>query len=59
MQNTDKIKVLFILGLVRWFGTQPKVESCIAGPRLQDAWTKVVILHVTLRCRPYAEDGLW
>ncbi|HEY3837107.1 MAG TPA: protoglobin domain-containing protein, partial [Bryobacteraceae bacterium] len=27
--------------------------------RLQDAWTKAVILHVTLWSRPYAGDGLW
>ena len=27
--------------------------------RLQDAWTKAVILHVTLWSRPYTKDGLW
>jgi hypothetical protein len=27
--------------------------------RLQDAWTKAVILHVTLWARPFARDGLW
>ncbi len=27
--------------------------------RLQDAWTKAVILHVTLWSRPYTQDGLW
>jgi hypothetical protein len=27
--------------------------------RLQDAWAKAVILHVTLWSRPYAQDGLW
>jgi hypothetical protein len=26
---------------------------------LQDAWTKAVILHVTLWTRPYASHGLW
>jgi hypothetical protein len=27
--------------------------------RLQDAWTKAVVLHVCLWSRPYAREGLW
>jgi Protoglobin len=38
------------------------VEYDVTGgelQRLQDAWTKAVILHVSLWSRPYAENGLW
>jgi hypothetical protein len=27
--------------------------------KLEDAWAKAVLLHVTLWSRPYAKDGLW
>jgi hypothetical protein len=27
--------------------------------RMQAAWTKAVILSITLWTRPYAKDGLW
>ena len=27
--------------------------------RLQDAWTRAVILHIALWSRPYAQEGLW
>lgn len=38
------------------------VENGVRGEeleRLQDAWTKAVILHVSLWSRAYANDGLW
>jgi hypothetical protein len=38
------------------------VEAGVAGEelrRLEDAWLKTVLLHVTLWSRPYSKDGLW
>ena len=38
------------------------VEAGVAGEelrRLEDAWLKSVVLHVTLWSRPFAQDGLW
>jgi Protoglobin len=38
------------------------VEDGVRGEelrQLQEAWTKAVILHVTLWSRPYVRDGLW
>jgi hypothetical protein len=27
--------------------------------RMQQAWTKAVLLHITLWSRPYAREALW
>jgi len=38
------------------------IEEGVAGEeleQLQAAWSKAVILHVTLWSRPYTKDGLW
>ena len=38
------------------------VEEGVGGEdllRLQEAWTKAVILHVSLWSRAYAREGLW
>jgi len=38
------------------------VEAGVGGDelqRLQDAWLKAVLLHVTLWSRPYSKEGLW
>ena len=38
------------------------VDAGVAGEelrRLEGAWTRTVQLHVTLRTRAYAKDGLW
>lgn len=45
------------LGAHRFF-----VEEGVQGEelrRLEDAWTKAVIVYVTLWSRPYAREGLW
>jgi len=38
------------------------VEEGVSGDellRLQDAWARTVLLHVSLWSRPYAREGLW
>jgi Protoglobin len=46
-----------IIGARKFF-----VDAGVTGEelqRLQDAWAKVVHLHITLWARPYAKEGLW
>ena len=58
------VPLRFLLGFVpvilpigRFFAET--IPDQVELKRLEDAWTKAVILHVTLWTRPYASVGLW
>jgi hypothetical protein len=46
-----------VLPIRRFFTPSIKDENELA--RLEQAWTKAVLLHITLWTRPYTAEGLW
>lgn len=59
------VPLRFLLGFVAVVTTTTRTflkDSGVIGhdlQKLEDAWTKAVQLHVTLRSRPYAKDRVW
>jgi hypothetical protein len=54
--------VVGMAGLIALSARKFFVEAEVGGDeleRLEEAWTKAVMLHVSLWCRPYVKDGLW
>jgi hypothetical protein len=63
-QTPPLVPLRYLLGFIpvvlpirRFFADA--IQNEVELKNLQDAWTKAVILHVTLWSRPYASDGLW
>jgi hypothetical protein len=61
----DHVPLRYLLGFSAVIGLTARrffLEQGVTGEelhRLQEAWLKAVILHVTLWSRAYAKDGLW
>jgi hypothetical protein len=61
----DLVPLRYVVGMAGLISLSARkffVEAGISGDelqRLEYAWTKAVILHVSLWCRPYVKDGLW
>lgn len=64
-QTPPLVPLRYLLGFVNVVTTTTRRFFQDAGltgrdlQRLEDAWAKVVQLHVTLWSRPYTKDGLW
>jgi hypothetical protein len=61
----DVVPLRYVVGMAGLIALSARkffVEAGVSGEelqRLEDAWTKAVLLHVSLWCRPYVKDGLW
>lgn len=61
----DRVPLRYLIGFMGVIAPTARrffVEAGVTGDelcRLHDAWTKAVVLHITLWSRSYARDGLW
>lgn len=63
-QTPPLVPLRYLLGFIpvvlpirKFFNSSISDESELA--RLETAWTRAVLLHITLWTRPYAAEGLW